>query len=102
MADDLGGGALGGELVGDRPARRGAADAETLLQGQRVDLVDDAVDVVGERRALRLDLGIDGERLGDAGAAAHQRIDREAPFAEGGDDAELGVGRQRAASAPQA
>ena len=45
---------LGRELVRDRPARRARDEAEPLLQVEPVDLVDDAVDVVAERRALRV------------------------------------------------
>ncbi len=41
-------GLLGLEFVGDRPARRPADHAEALLPVQAVDLVDDAVDVVGQ------------------------------------------------------
>ena len=52
---ELGRGALGGELVRQRPARRRRAEAEPRLQVEPVDLVDDAVDVVAERRALALD-----------------------------------------------
>ena len=39
---------LGGEFVRQRPARRAAAHAEPGLQREIVDLVDDAVDVVGQ------------------------------------------------------
>ena len=41
---------LGGELVRGRPARAARDEAEPLLQREIVDLVDDAVDVVAERR----------------------------------------------------
>ena len=41
---------FGGELVRDRPARAARDEAEPLLQREVVDLVDDAVDVVAERR----------------------------------------------------
>ena len=43
-----GDGALGRELVRDRPARRARDEAEPLLPVEAVDLVDDAVDVVVE------------------------------------------------------
>ena len=43
---------LGRELVRDRPARRARDEAEPLLQREIIDLVDDAVDVVAERRPL--------------------------------------------------
>ena len=49
---------LGGEFVRDRPARAARDEAEPLLQREVVDLVDDAVDVVAERRALRLDRAV--------------------------------------------
>ena len=66
----LGGRLLGGELVGDRPARAAGAEAEAVLQREVVDLVDDAVDVVVEAGALRLDRAVGGERLVDVGADA--------------------------------
>ena len=43
---------LGRELARDRPARGARDEAEPLLQVEPVDLVDDAVDVVAERRPL--------------------------------------------------
>ena len=46
---------LGGEFVRDRPARAARDEAEPLLQREVVDLVDDAVDVIAEARALSLD-----------------------------------------------
>ena len=60
---EAGRGALGGELVGERPARGGGAEAEAGLQVEAVELVDDAVDVVAERRALGLDQAVVGEHL---------------------------------------
>ena len=39
----------------DRPAGRARHEAETTLQIEIVDLVDHAVDIVGQRRALLLD-----------------------------------------------
>ena len=41
------------KFMGERPARRPADHAQPLLQGQIVDLVDDTVDVVGQRRPGR-------------------------------------------------
>ena len=58
VSDD-GGRLLGREFVRDRPARRARDEAEPLLPVEPVDLVDDAVDVVVERRALRLDLAME-------------------------------------------
>ncbi len=46
---------LGGEFVRGRPTRAAGAEAQPVLQVQPVDLVDDAVDIIGQRRALGLD-----------------------------------------------
>ncbi len=91
---------LGRELVRDRPARRAGAEAQAILQRQVVHLVDDTVDIVVEAGALLLDRAIDGERIVHAGAALHQRIDRETPFLEGRDHAHLRIGGHRAHLAP--
>ena len=53
--------ALGGELVGERPARGRRAEAEAGLVVEPVDLVDDAVDVVAEGGALALDRAVVGD-----------------------------------------
>ena len=44
---------LGGKLVGDRPARRARNEAKLALLVDRIDLVDDAVDLVAKRAPLR-------------------------------------------------
>jgi hypothetical protein len=49
--EQFGGRFLGGEFVRDGPARRARDEAQLLLVGVAVDLVDDAVDVVGKLRA---------------------------------------------------
>ena len=95
-----GGGALGGELVRERPARGGGAEAEAGLQIEPVDLVDDAVDVVAEGGALRLDGAVVVEHRLDAVAAAHQRVGGEAERGEAGDGGRLGVGEGRGDLAP--
>ena len=64
---------LGREFVRDRPARVARYEAEPLLPVDAVDLVDDAVDVVVERRALRLDLTV----------KLQQRLERMATVASG-------------------
>ena len=56
---------LGGEFVGDGPARRARDEAEPLLQVEPVELVDDAVDVVVEPGALALDVAVGVEHLLD-------------------------------------
>ena len=91
---------LGRELVRDRPARRARDEAESLLERKIVDLVDDAVDVVAERRALGLDRAIVLEQLGGRVAKPGQGIGRQAEAAHGLDRAELGRGERLADLAP--
>jgi len=52
-------GALGRELVGDRPARRPRHEPKPLLPVDAIDLVDDAVDVVVEMRPPGFDLAME-------------------------------------------
>ena len=70
--------ALGGELVRGRPAGAARDEAEPLLQGEVVDLVDDAVDVVAEIGAARLDGAVMLQHLLGGAAELRQRIDRQA------------------------
>ena len=51
---------FGRELVRHRPARAARDEAEPLLEREIVDLVDHAVDVIAEARALGLDLDGNG------------------------------------------
>ena len=64
---------LRGKFVRQRPARRPRHEAEARLQREVVDLVDDAVDVVAELGAIRLDGAVVLEQFGDAGAKTCQR-----------------------------
>src|SRR5579883_1076301 len=73
---------LGGKFVGQRPARRPAHHAEPRLPIEAVDLVDDAVDVVGELCTLLADLAVKGEGGLDRRTKARLRIDRETPLAQ--------------------
>ena len=91
---------LGREFVRDRPARAARDEAEPLLPVEPVELVDDAVDVVAERRALALDLAIEREHLFDRPAHLHQRIGAKAAIGEPVDHAGLGVLRHLAHLAP--
>ena len=93
-------GALGRELVRDRPARRARHEAETLLPVDPVDLVDDAVDIVIELAALFLDLAMKGDQLLDRVTEFRQRIGPEAAALEPADHAGLGVCRHRGHFAP--
>ncbi len=91
---------LGGKFVRDRPARRARHEAETLLPVEAVDLVDDAVDVVIERGALRFDLAVERQQFLDRAADFGQRIGLEAARCEPFDHAGLRVRRHLAHLAP--
>ena len=56
---------LGRELVSERPAGRPRDRAEPALFVEAVDLVDDAVDLVGERLPTGLDLPVVPDASGD-------------------------------------
>src|SRR5690606_14843800 len=70
------------EFVRDGPAGASGAEAEAILEGKVVDLVDDAVDVVLQRGALFLDGAVRGECGVNVIAHFHQRVDRKAPASE--------------------
>ena len=95
-----GGRLLGRELVRRRPARRARAEAEALLQVEPVDLVDDAVDVVGQRRPHRFDRPVVAEHLVERCAADHQLVDDESPVGQPPHRVELRPGDRRAGLAP--
>src|SRR5580692_10149634 len=69
-------GALGWELVRNRPARGPRDKAKTFLPIEPIDLVDDAVDVVVEPGALFLDLAMKRDQLLDRVTDPGQRIGR--------------------------
>ena len=69
---------FGREFMRHRPARRARNKAEPRLQRDVVDLVDDAVDVIAERRATRFDRAIMREHVLGVLAERRQRIDRQA------------------------
>ena len=91
---------LGGEFVRDRPARIARHEAEPLLPVEAVNLVDDTVDVVIERPALRFDLVMEHEHGVDRVADLHQGIDLEPAGGKPLDHAGLGLSRHRAHFAP--
>ena len=88
------------ELVGDGPAGSGGPEAETGLEGEVVDLVDHAVDVVAEGGALGLDRAVVGEHVIRARAEACERVGLEAKVVEPVDGAHLGVGKGGGECAP--
>ena len=67
-------GQFGREFMRDGPARRGRAEPQPLLQVEPVDLVDHTVDVIAQRRALFLDLAVEGNQLCRGVAAAGEPI----------------------------
>ena len=83
-----------------RPARRRRAEAEPRLQVEPVDLVDHAVDVVAERRALRLDGAVLRQHVLGAVAEPHQRVGREPELAQPGDRRALRGAERRRDLAP--
>ena len=70
-------GQFGGKLVRNRPARGGRAEPQAGLQGQVIDLVDDAVDVIAQGRPLRLDQRVMVQQPGRAQGADRQAIGLE-------------------------
>lgn len=69
-------------LVRDGPTRLAGDEAELLLQRERIDFIDHAVDVVGQVRAQASHLIVIGnQRLGPA-TGPHMLADREAPGLE--------------------
>jgi len=91
---------LRGEFVRDRPARRTRDKAKALLKIETVDLVDDTVDVVAKIGALAFDAAIEFQNLVRRIAAAHQRIDLEAPVFERLQHVPLRIGGHLARLAP--
>src|SRR6185437_1711602 len=91
---------FGREFVRERPARGAADHAEPPLQFQVVDLVDDAVDVVGQFGSVLADLAVEIEDLGDPVAQSALVIDAKAPVAEVLERLFVGFGEGRARLAP--
>jgi hypothetical protein len=65
------------KLVGDGPARAAGDKAQPLLQGEIVNLVDNAVNIIAQRRSLLLDLVIMLDQTFNRIELLHQRIDAE-------------------------
>ena len=92
-------GLLRREFPGDGPTWRPANEAKPALQGQIVDLVDHAVDIVTESGSAQSHLRLERLRLRHPGQPAGQRIDREAPAAQSVEVIQMGLGRRFAAFA---
>src|SRR6185437_817850 len=88
------------EFMRDRPARRPRDEAQTLFEVEIVHLIDDAVDVVGQRGAFLADAAMKRQELVDAEAELRQRIDGEAPGREMLQRLAMRLGESRALLAP--
>ena len=88
------------KLMRRGPARAARDEAEPLLQRETVDLVDNAVDVIAERRALRLDGAKMSEHFRFRMTQPGQRICRQAKARECFDHPVLGLRGQSADLAP--
>ena len=97
---DAGGGLLGGEFVGDRPARAARHETEAVLQGEVVNLVNDSVDVIAKRRALALDETVMGEQFVGGPANFRKIVDRQSEAIERLQRLMLRGGKRRADFAP--
>ena len=86
---------LGRELERDGPARRTRGEAEGALLGERVDLHDDAVDVVVEIGAVSEGLGAEVVDLARAGHVARVGVDRKAAVTQPAEEVVLGGDGQR-------
>ena len=88
------------EFVREAPARRAGDEAQPLLPVEPIDLIDDAVDVVGKVGALRFDPTVVSERRFDLLALDQQVADRQAERGDGLHHAELRVGGEGGDFAP--
>ena len=73
---------LGGEFVGDGPARGAADEAEPFLIIEAVDLIDHTIDVIGQGGTLAGDFIVERQNLVRAPAQLRQGIGLEPPIAE--------------------
>src|SRR5439155_270693 len=82
------------------PARRPADHAEPVLQSQLVDLVDNAVNVVGQLGPVLADVMVKGERLLNPAAEPRMLVDRKPPAAKALERLLMGAGDRAARLAP--
>ena len=77
--------------------------AQAILPIEAIDLIDDAVDIVGQISALALDMVVIIQKLGGRSADLDQRIGGEPPIREAFQNAELRIaGRSPTAPKPWA
>ena len=82
---------FGGEFMGDGPARGAAHEAEPLLVVEAVDLINHAVDVIGQGGALLFDIGVKSQDVFRAGAQPGERIGLKTPLAQAFEKSPVGV-----------
>ena len=83
------------KLEGNRPARRARREAQGTLAGERVNLHDDAIDIVVKLLAMRKGILAVGVDLGRALYEAGVRVHREAAVREPGKKVMLGAHLKR-------
>ena len=93
-------GLLGRELVRRRPARRSADEAQAFLPVQAIDLVDDAVDIVGQLGPLALDPVVEGQDPLQVVAEPGRLVDLEAPGGQAVASLPLGLAQGLGGLAP--
>jgi len=82
--DDAGRRFLGRELVGDRPTWCAGDITQRRTVDQPIDLVDHAIDLVGQGLPPRQQIGVVGQAAGDAAHRVQFGIDRYAPVPKSG------------------
>src|SRR2546421_1428320 len=93
---------VGGKLVGDGPAWRPRQEAEALLVGALVELVDHAVDLIAQRAAPLAHLAIVREAARDPAHRARVRAHRQAQRAQPLKQLPLAPGKARPLQRPEA
>ena len=87
-------GLFGGEFPRDRPAGCAAGGAQAALQGQAVDFVDHAIDLVRQRRAHGCHLPLKCRRVAGAGQGAIEVADGKAPATQPIEEPRMRIGRR--------
>ena len=93
-------GLFSGKFMRNRPTRGFCDKAKPFLPLKPVNLVDHAVNIIGQVRALTFDAGIMGQRIIAMRHADEQWRHGHAPRRDGGHDAALGLGWQATDLAP--
>ena len=78
--EQAGAGALSRKFMRGGPARRARNKAQPLLQGEIVNFIDHTVNIIAQTGASGLNGAENRQHFSLAGAALHQRVDRQAAF----------------------